>query len=37
MVHRARLFIPFAMSDEVTSMASVPLGDLLDQLIADGP
>jgi predicted GH43/DUF377 family glycosyl hydrolase len=34
MVHGDKLFLPYAVSDHATSFATIPLGELLDQLLS---
>ena len=36
-IHRGRLYLPYATSDTATSMATVALDELLDRLRSDGP
>ena len=37
MIHHDQLIIPYAMSDIATTFATLPVQDLIEQLLADGP
>ena len=37
LVHKGTLYIPYAMSDEATSVATVDLSELVNTLVKEGP
>jgi predicted GH43/DUF377 family glycosyl hydrolase len=37
LIHRGRLYLPYAVSDSSTRIVGIPLDDLIDQLLRDGP